>query len=538
MSQIHKQASIATLAVSGSRVMGLAREMVFAYLFGASPALDAFIAAFRIPNLLRDLFAEGALSTSFVTVFSQETAKGGDEKGWKLANQVFTAVFIIIGLVTVLGIFFSDSVVSFVASGFTGDKHRFTVFLNQILFPFILLVSLAAVAMGMLNTKGKFALPQSASTFFNITSVACGLLFAWILSPHFFGGGQSTWEVVTRAMTGMAIGTLIGGFVQWAVQMPSLIKMGYRPRPALGWGNPAFIKVMKLTGPAIIGGAAVQVNVLVNTNFASYLADGSISWLNYAFRLMQLPLGLFGVAVALASAPALARLLAQNEHEQFKKTLRESSQMALFLCIPSALGLIALADPIISLIYQYGQFTAHDTHQAANALRAYAVGLSFYALIKIYQPAFLAHGDAKTPMAISLLSIAINFTANWLFVFKFGFAHWGLALGTSCVALWDFLWLAFLMRKKSTDICNGQAVKEVAKIVLSAALSVLAGWVVYRQISGIMGNDNLWQRLLLVFPPIAITLLFYYFFCSRMGVEEIVLFRNWMRKGSSLISGN
>lgn len=528
----------------GSRITGLLREMVFAFFFGAGPALDAFIAAFRIPNLLRDLFSEGALSNAFVTVFSKKAVKEGEEAAWRLANRVFGFVAVVLGGITILGVVFSPSIVHFVASGFTGEKFQYTVLLNRVLFPFILFVSFAAIAMGMLNTKGKFALPQSASTFFNITSIVTGLLFAYLLEPtgmkqcfalliNQSGEKMVSWEATTRALTGMAIGTLLGGLVQWGVQMPALHRLGFRFRPSVDFKDDGLRQVLKLTGPAIIGGAAVQVNVLVNTNFASYLADGSIAWLNYAFRLMQFPIGVFGVAIATATAPAVARLVAQNDPENFKKTFRESIQLTLFLCIPSALGLILLAEPILGLIYQHGQFTSADTHQAALALMAYSAGLTGYALLKVYQPAYLAHHDTRTPMIVSLLSIAINFSMNWLFVFVLHFQHWGLALGTSSVALWDILLLSLLFRKKMRGIWSAGMWKQAGKILVAALLSCLAGWLTFHELGLRIGNEGIPRQLLLVFLPIGITVLFYYFFCSRLGVNEAKVMRDWIKKKSA-----
>lgn len=541
MSDVRKHASIATIAVAGSRVMGLVREVVFAFFFGASPVLDAFIAAFRIPNLLRDLFAEGALSNSFVTIFSQKTASEGDQSAWELANRVMTFILLVVGGFTVLGILFSPLLVTLAASGFTGEKFTFAITLNRVLFPFILFVSLAAVAMGMLNTKGKFALPQSASTFFNITSIVAGLLFAWIASPHYMtesfrslighGTVLPDWSAASKAMVGMAVGTLLGGLVQWLIQMPPLLKMGFHPRFTMPFKDPDFLKVLKLTGPAVIGGAAVQVNVLINTNFASYLTDGSISWLNYAFRLMQFPIGVFGVAIAVATTPALARLLTAGEGEGFRDTLAGSSKMALFLCVPSALGLMVLAEPIIGLIYQHGQFSSYDTLQAANALRAYAVGLSFYSLVKIYQPAFLAHGDAHTPMLISLLSIGINFFINWILVFGFGFAHWGLALGTSCVAAWNAVMLIGLLRKRSPGVWSPAVVKEIFKIVAASLVMTLLTGAAYGGLRHLLGNGNAGMRFLLVILPMGVALGSYTLFCTWMQVGELAQFKKmWARK--------
>lgn len=523
---LRKNASIATLAVMGSRVMGLVREMVFAFFFGAGPALDAFIAAFRIPNLLRDLFAEGALSSSFVAIFSKKLATEGDEEAFKLASRVFSFVWILMAVISLLGIIFSPQIVHVVASGFTGEKFELTVLLNRILFPFILFVSLAAIAMGMLNAKGKFALPQSASTFFNITSIVTGLLTAYFLAPEFIGGvarhliyktpaPAGDWVSLSRAMMGMAIGSLLGGLVQWIVQMPALFRLGYRPHFLMGWTDPAFKQVIRLTIPAIIGGAAVQVNVLVNTNFASYLADGSISWLNYAFRLMQFPIGVFGVAVASATTPVLARFLALNDLESFRKTLRESSQLAMFLCIPSALGLMALARPIMALIYEHGQFTAQDTTQAAYALMAYSTGLVAYALVKIYQPAFLAFNDSRTPMLISLGSIVTNLILNGVFVFVFHFHHWGLALGTSLVALANAALLSILFRERLPKIWNRDLVVQLTKILAASILAVGLGFWLESQIT--LG------KFLQVFAPLGVTVLVYAGICHLIGVQEMGL---------------
>lgn len=533
---------MATLAIAGSRITGLVREIVFAFLFGAGPALDAFIAAFRIPNLLRDLFAEGALSTSFVSIFSQKLESHGRQEAFHLASRVFTFVLITIGIISLFGILFSDSIVAMVASGFAGEKLALAVTLNRLLFPFILFISLAAVSMGMLNTLGKFALPQSASTFFNLTSIVSGIAFAYLLSPEFvsapfralaggnYSAASSDWTAVSRAITGMAIGTLLGGLIQWLVQTPSLWRQGYRPRFNIGFRDSSFLSVLKLTGPAIIGGAAVQVNVLVNTNFASYLADGSISWLNFAFRLMQFPIGLFGVAVALASAPALSRIVVQNDRPLFCKTMQDAIKMALFLCIPSALGLIALAEPIIALIYQHGHFSPSDTLETANALRAYAIGLSFYALLKIYQPAFLAHHDAKTPMMISLLSIAINLVGNWFFVFKLGFAYWGLALGTSSVALWDLLLLSLLFRKKSRGIWTTGVFLEILKITVCAVIAVAVGWVFFRWLGDSVEAVSLGIRLLMALTPIGLTAVLFLASCRWLKVGEASLFWQSIRK--------
>jgi len=523
-----KHSLIASIAVMGSRVAGLVREVVFAYFFGASGVLDAFIAAFRIPNLLRDLFSEGALSTAFVTVFSKKSVREGDDAAWSLANKVFLFLLYTLGLICLLGIIFSPVLVHLVASGFEGEKFDLTVRLNRLLFPFILFVSFAAVAMGMLNSKGKFALPQSASTFFNVSSIVIGLAVAWLMAPDAFH--NPTWDSMTRAITGMAIGTLSGGLIQWLVQMPPLFKMGFRFHWAKLRNDAALKEVLLLTIPAIIGGSAVQINVLINSNFASYLADGSMAWLNYAFRLMQFPIGVFGVAIATATTPALSRLLAEGKKAELSNTLRDSTQMALYLCIPSALGLMLFSEPIIHMIYQHGRFSTNDTLQTAHALNAYAAGLSFYAIIKIFQPAFLAFDRARTPMIISLCSIAMNAGLNALFVFVFHFNHWGLALGTSLVACTNCLLLMFFFNRQCQTFAFDNLTGHLLKTLITAALATLMGRGIWELICKTGWNSHFLPFVFLLLATVLLVGLFYLLLGSAFKIQESTLAWNWINR--------
>lgn len=526
---IKKHSFIATLAIMGSRIFGLVREQVFAFFFGASFAQDAFVAAFRIPNLMRDLFAEGALSQAFVTIFSQKL-RDGNEKSYALANKVTTFVILVVGTLTVLGIIFSNEIVAIVATGFTGDKHELTVLLNRILFPFILFASLASIFMGMLNAKNKFFLPQSASTFFNITSIVVGLFTAFLLSPDYivniiqkktFSGDPAG---ITKAILGMGVGTLTGGIVQWLIQYPSLRGLGYRFRLDFHFRDSELIRVLKLTGPAIIGGAAVQINVIVNTYFASYLYDGAVSYLNYAFRFMQFPLGVFGVAIAVASAPKLARLLSDQNVEGFKHTMRSSINFSLFLSLPSTVGLFLLSGPIISLIYEHGQFSANDALQTAYALMAYTFGIAFYSLIKIYQPAYLAFHDAKTPMMISLFSIFANFGINWYFVRVLQLPHWALALGVSCVAVINFSLLALFFQKKLKTLWEKEIFATLGKIlvaILAMAISVLGTLQLCNRFSL---QPGFLKQFVFVFFPIGIGSAVYFLMGIVLKLEEARFF--------------
>ncbi len=401
------------IAILCSRVLGLIREMVFAGLFGAGKNLDAFLMAFRLPNLLRDLFAEGALSTAFITTFSQKIAVDGDESAWRLANKVATLTAVFMSAVTLLGILFAPQLVDLLTWGsWSPDKTALTILLTRIMWPFMLLVSLAALVMGILNAKHVFGPPAMASSYFNLGSIIGGVAIGWWLDPHFGA----------RSLVGLAIGTLIGGAWQLTGQFPSLRRVGYKYRADFQWRDEGVRAVLTLMGPAVIAASAVQVNVLINSGFAASLGNGPVSWLNIAFRLMQLPLGIFGVAIGTVTLPLVSKSVAVGNMDEFRAILARGIRLAFLLTIPSAIGLAMLASPIISVIYQHGRFTAEMTRETAGALQFYAVGLVSYAVLKVLTPAFYAIGQRNTPMIVSFLAIGANLFLNWLFTFRLG---WG-----------------------------------------------------------------------------------------------------------------
>jgi putative peptidoglycan lipid II flippase len=475
-SRLVRGAAISSLAVMGSRVMGLLREQIFAFFFGASREYDAFLTAFRIPNLLRDLLAEGALSAAFISVFVKELHGQGKARAFHLANLVVNALSLVLVGVVLLSIVFAPSIVGAIALGFDPEKAALATQLTRVMFPYILLVAIAAVAMGMLNAQEHYAVPQSASTFFNITSIAVGLSCAYALSPHYMAG---LWHntaftrvpaEAARAMLGMALGTLAGGLVQCAMQVPTLYRTGFRWRPVLDVHDPGFRAVLKLMGPAVIGAAAVQLNVFINSNFASTLGDKPISWLNYAFRLMQFPIGVFGVAVMTAALPAMARALAQNDQEKFGQTLTRSLELVLLLTLPASVGLYTLGEPIMRLIYQHGRFAAADTLATAAALSAYALGLPAYSAIKLLQPAFVALGDAKTPMYTSLAAVGLNFVLNYTFIKVLQVGHVGLALSTSAMATLNVTILCVVLERRRRTLERRRLASQVLRIALAAAV--------------------------------------------------------------------
>src|SRR5438094_3326073 len=281
--------------------------------------------------------------------------------------------------------------------------------------------------------------------------------------------------LAARAITGMAIGTLIGGLLQVLVQVPSLGRVGFRYRPILQPADPGLRQVMRLMAPATIGAAAVQVNVFVNNNFASYLGNGPVSWLNVAFRFMQLPIGLFGVALGTVTLPLVSRHVARGDRPALRRTLAESLELVGLLCLPAAAGLALMGVPVIGLIYEHGRLTAADTTAAAQALAAYTAGLAGYAGIKVLAPAFYALDDARTPMLVSLVSIAVNYALNWTFVRRLGFGHVGLALSTSAVALGNF-GLLYLVLRRRIGALGGRLRAAPARIALApAVMAAVAG---------------------------------------------------------------
>jgi putative peptidoglycan lipid II flippase len=464
-----RSAGIVSAAVMLSRLTGLVREITFARLFGASMANDAFAIGFRIPNLTRDLFAEGALSSAFVPTFSSYLATKGKQEAAHLSNLVATALILIVGAMCVAGMIWSPELVSLFAGQFAEvpGKFELAVSLTRTMFPFLLLVSLAAQAMGVLNASNVFGIPALASSFFNIGSLVFGLITGYWIGPRFG----------LHPIEGMAYGVVFGGAVQLLCQVPELVRRGFLFRPAIDFSHPGLRHIFVLMGPAILGNAAVQVNVLVNTSFAAGITDaaghvinGPVSWLLYAFRFMQLPLGLFGVAIASATLPSISRSAAAGNMEEFRLTLSRSLGLVFLMTVPSAVGLAVLGEPLIAAIYQWGKFTQSDARQTALALACYSVGLTGYAAVKVLAPAFYALNNARIPMIVSLVSIAINYLAASTMLRVAGLGHAGLALSTSIVAIFNFTALLWAMRSRIQGIHGRELLSSLMKVVAASAV--------------------------------------------------------------------
>ncbi len=478
-----RSASATGLGTAFSRVFGLVREQVFAYYFGAGAAMDAFNIAFRIPNLLRDLFAEGALSSALVPTFLKTRQSTGEAHGWRVAGLVFWTLLGFLGLISVLGIVFSPELVSLYADAFRAipGKFELTVVLTQILWPFLPLVAVAAAVMGVLNAMGVFFIPAFASAIFNIVSVVAGLILVPLV--HLWG---------YPPIVGMALGVVLGGLGQLLIQLPWLKRAGFpgmfsvfkrQSAPGTRWfREPALREMLVLMAPATVGVAATQINILVNSILATGLMSGSVSWLNYAFRLMQFPIGIFGVSLAGATLPEFTRRWiaatdgasavpsAPASKETAVRTLERSLGWVMAVNLPATAGLIVLSVPIIQCIYQYGVFDLSDTQYAAQALMAYAGGLAFYSGVKVLAPVFYTLGEVRTVVMTSLCTVALSSALSFLLSHPFGF--WGLALATAIGAVFNFLALFFVLGRRLRAL--GGRSWDFSTLLVSFGKSVLA----------------------------------------------------------------
>jgi putative peptidoglycan lipid II flippase len=513
-----RSAGIVSLAVFMSRMTGLLREMVMARMFGAGLIQDAFNLGFRIPNLTRDLFAEGALSSAFVPTFTDYLSARTHEESGRLANLVATAILIVVGTVCATGMIFAPVLVSTLAPGYAAvpGKFELAVSMTRIMFPFLLMVALAAQTMGMLNSSNRFGVPAMASTFFNIGSVGFGIAIGVWLGP----------SLNISRIDGMAIGVVLGGALQLCWQLPSLYKLGYRFRPAFDWTHPGLQRILRMMAPAILGNAAVLINVAVSTNLASGISDpvrgydGPVSWLGYAFRFMQLPLGLFGVAIGSATLPSISRSAAAGNMDEFRRTFSKSLGMVFLLTLPSSIGLVVLGRSIIGAIYQGGKFQVYDTQQTATALSYYAIGLVGYAGLKVLSPAFYALNDARTPMIVSIVSILINYFTAVALIRYAGFGHAGLAMATSAVALFGFVVLFAILRARIGGVYGRELATGFAKVAVASAAMGGAVFLASRGIERWLGVSQMAHRAdLAVSMPLGVAV--FYLACRAMGVTDL-----------------
>jgi putative peptidoglycan lipid II flippase len=497
--------SAATMA---SRVLGLVRDQLFAIIVGANRFSDAFVVAFRIPNLLRDLFAEGALSSAFVPTFADAHRNRGSETAWRLANTVVGLVLAVVGALVLAGTIFADGIVRAIAPGLA--EPVLATLLTRVMMPFLLLVSLAAVAMGMLNASGRFTAPALAPALFNVGSIVVGLgLWAVGWPPE-------------RAVVGWSAGTMLGGLLQLAVQFPPLRALGYRLRPLLSraaLADPGVRRIGRLMAPAVIGLSATQVNVFVGTYFASNDQAGAVSWLQYAFRLMQLPLGVFGVAIATVAGAGVAQRAAAKDMAAVRDTLGSGLRHVAFLNVPSAVGLALLAEPIIGLIYEHGRFAAADTARTAEALLFYALGLYAYSAVKVLAPAFYALDDTRLPVVGSVLGMGANVALNVALFPVLGFR--GVALGTSLAAGANFAVLAVAWRRRHGGLRGAGLAPHLARVLAACVPLAIAAWGTWRGLDRLLPAGGLGRQLALGLVPVAAGALAYLAAARALAIREL-----------------
>jgi putative peptidoglycan lipid II flippase len=452
------------LATMASRVLGLFRDVVFASLFGAGDQMDAFRVAFRIPNLVRDLFAEGAMSAAFVPTFTRHLQQAGREGAWRLGNLVISMLLLATGLIALTGMLAADPLTRAFASSYAEvpGKLELTVSLTRVMFPFLMMVAAAVAFMGMLNSLRHFFLPALSPAMFNVGAIFAAFAFVPAMGPL---GWPPT--------MGLALGTLLGGLLQLLIQWPALRREGFRFRFELAPRDPGMREVLRLMIPGTVGLAAVQINIFVNTVLATGQGTGAVSWLDYAFRLMYLPIGLFGVSVATAALPTVSSFAAREDMAGVRATVSSGLRLMLMLNVPATVGLIALAAPIVGLIYERGRFEASDTAATAAALIFYAPGLIGYSAVKIASPTFYALRDSRTPVIVSMLSVLANVVLNLALVRVLGYR--GLALGTALSALLNAGMLIALLRGRIGGLDGRRVAAALLKIAAaSAVMAVVA----------------------------------------------------------------
>ena len=508
---IAKSASVIAFATLCSRLLGFIRDIVIARLFGIYVYAQAFVIAFRIPNLFRDLVGEGAANAAFVPVFSEYKVRHTDEEFWELANVVLNLLLVIVTAITLLGIIFSPLIVRLIAPGFILDPHKLeiTIRLNRIIFPYILLVSLAAYAMGILNSLKHFSVPAFAPCLLNISIIVFALLFG-------------------EGIKGLALGILVGGVLQLAIQLPVLYKKGFHLRLFRHFRHPAAKTIGNLMLPRIFSSSIYQLNNFVDSIFGSLstiVGEGGVAVLYFAYRLIQFPLGIFSTALAQAILPTFSTQALEDNYNNLKTTLSFGLRATFFVMLPASVGFIVLAHPIIQAIFRGGKFDAYSTVQTANALFFYSIGLFAYGATKILQSCFFALKDTATPAKVSSIALIVNIILNFLFMYPLKLA--GLALATSISGINTFLILFFLLRKKIHGFSIKVIIISFTRILLA---SLAMGLVCYAVSKNILFDGGYLARFFNLSLSIASGLISYAIFCFILRVREIQELWHWVAK--------
>lgn len=456
----------ALVTVSGmtllSRILGFVRDFIIARVFGAGAATDAFFVAFRLPNLLRRLFAEGAFSQAFVPILAEYRNRRGETETKRLVDHVSTSLFLAVLVITLIGMIATPILIYLTAPGFSSDPTKFalTTAMTRIMFPYILCMSLVAMAAGILNTWSRFALPAFTPVLLNIAMIGG----AWLLAP-----------LMNPPVLALAWAVVLGGVLQLGIQLPALAKIGMLPRVNFSLEDEGVRRILKLMAPAVVGVSVSQISLIINTIFASFLESGSVSWLYYADRLMEFPAGMLGAALGTILLPSLSKTHAEGRKSDFSALLDWGLRLTLLLTLPAALALAILAVPLLSTLFQHGAFTSGDVLRTREALVAYSIGLSGLILVKILAPAFYARQDIRTPVKIALLTLTVTQLMNLAFI---GWLHHaGLALATGLASCLNAGLLYRGLRKRGVfQPQPGWTIFMLKLIAALAAMGVLLYW--------------------------------------------------------------
>ncbi|AFI83168.1 murein biosynthesis integral membrane protein MurJ [Methylophaga nitratireducenticrescens] len=456
-----KSTLVVSLMTFLSRILGFVRDIVIARFLGAGMGADVFFVAFKIPNFLRRLFAEGAFSQAFIPVLAEYRERGDQDLKQLIAATSGTLASVLF-FITLIGVIAAPVIILLFAPGFSDQPEKLQLAreLLRITFPYILFVSLTALASSILNSFGKFAVPAFTPVFLNISMIACAL---W-LAPH-----------LEEPVKALAWGVFIGGVVQLLFQMPFLMKIGSLPKPRWGWKDEGVQKILRLMIPAMFGVSVSQINLLLDTLLASFLITGSISWLYYSDRLVEFPLGILGIALATVILPNLSRKHATASMQEFSQTIDWALRWVFLIGAPAALGLIILAEPLLLTLFQYGEFTPYDAHQASLSLRAYGLGLLPFIFIKVLAPGFYARQDTKTPVKIGIIAMISNMGLNIILMQYL--AHVGLALATALSAMLNAGLLYYTLRKKAVyQPISGWSLFFIRMLLANSVLVVFLLW--------------------------------------------------------------
>lgn len=497
-----------------SRVTGYVRDMVIAYFFGARPETDAFYVAFRIPNLLRRLLAEGSLTISFIPVFTESLQKEGREEAKKVSDITFTLLFIILVLVCLGGVLLSPFIVKLFASGFNDETFSLAVNLNRIMFPYIFFASLAALAMGVLNSLKHFFAPAFSPALWNITTITAVCLL---------------YQVLDMPVVSLAVGVMIGGFVQLAFHIPFLKGRGYLFGFRKNLRHPAVKKIALLMTPQLFGVAVYNFNILISTQYASHLPGGTVSYLYYSERLTEFPLGIFAVAIATALLPSISSSAARGEFQKFGESYSFALRLMLFVMIPAFIGLIALKVPICNILYQRGEFDYEATLLTSQALFGYAAGLWAVGGVRITAPSFYALQDSKTPVVVAFFAFLLNAALGYLLGFQFGFKHTGLALASSISSVFNFSLLFFVLSRRIEGIQIKRTLVYALKALVASATMGYAAWKISTFSDWHQSGFSL-EKTVVFFASLAVALTVYFVMAKILKLEEAGFLSDMVRR--------